>query len=85
MDILKRKPNEPGSLDRLTDFSQDELMAPFGHIICDIKKRNDCPADECDGCLGFEAMSQLEYDMQTEIILFARQLVKEWKESNIGT
>lgn len=78
--ILERKVDAPGCLDRLTDYSQDVLMAPFDRQICDIKKHDDCPADSCGDCLGFEAMRQLEYDVQTEIILFAEELVARVRE-----
>lgn len=73
----------PGSHDRLADYAGGEITADLAKYVCDIKKPNDCPADECDGCPGFEAMSRLEYDMQTEIIAFAKDLIAKWAEASI--
>lgn len=72
-DILERGIDEPGCLDRLTDYSQEVLPAPFAKKLC-----GDCKApddDGCDKCGGMESMCQLEYDIQTEAILLVEELI----------
>ncbi len=76
--IIGRKVSALGCLDRLTDYSQEVLAAPFSKVMCG---RCDPPDDTCEGCGGYEATLQLEYDIQTEVILFSEELVARVLES----
>jgi len=82
-EIFDRPLDEMGSLDRLVDYAQANRV-PLGSAVCDTNKGGDCPEDDtCEGCAGFEGMSQIEYAMQTEIILFSEKLIADWKAGSI--
>ena len=80
----KKNPiDEPGSLERLSEYGQEEITADLSAVICDLKKHDDCPSDECDDCPAYRLMLQLEYDIQTEVIQFSKNLIKEWAAASI--
>ncbi len=72
--ILTHGMDKPGYLERLMKYDAD-VFSPRLYEICDgCEDDSDEACDECvRGCL-----SQLEYDMHTEIIKFAEQLYKDW-------
>jgi len=76
-EILERKVDEPLCLDRLTDYSQEILLSPFAQKVCG---DCECPDDSCDGCGAYGAMLQMEYEIQTQVIVFAEGLVAAAKE-----
>lgn len=75
--ILNRKYPGPSSLDRLHDYVE-EIFGPSVTSAC-----GGCNAEEdaCDECV-IDNLGQLEWDMQTEIILFAEKLLSDWKSMN---
>ncbi len=80
-EILERKVDETGCLNRLTDYSEGVLLSPFAPMIC-----GDCdPSDDsCDGCGAYGAMLQMEYEIQTQVIVFTEGLIAAAKEGLEG-
>ena len=74
--------DEPGCLDRLSNYADTEITAALAEVICDTEEPNGCPAYECDDCPAYELMRQLEYDIQTEVIAFAKKLIADWVEGS---
>lgn len=71
-----------GCLDRLSRYGQEELSGDIGEIFCQAVCNGE-GGDQCDDCPVREIMIQVEYDIQTEIILSAKKLIEDWAEGSI--
>lgn len=78
-EILEREIDEPGSLDRLEDYAKNvfDVIVSCGECNCQDN-------DACGNCPGYRPALELEYAMQTQIILFAEEIRKGWLQSDGG-